>query len=250
MENFIHKGGCACQSVKEDDLWENTNTELNIVTECGHKPSQEIVIIINRIVKNKIDLLMKQYPSTEWLAYLIGDKKSLMIKDIIIPKQNVGSTHVHVTGPIERPDILGVMHSHHNMGAFFSGTDDTYINGNHNMSIVVAKNGSKALVRWETPCGSKMLVEGKIVIEKENLFDEVSFIQDAVNSINSINEIPVMNKDNIIFHKNPFGGGFGKIIDHNKVELSNKCRRCGGTCQEEFDDEETLSEAMSMLEDN
>lgn len=178
----FRKKYCSVKTVDTDDSWENTNEELNIITACGHKP-EAIEIVISRVVKNKIDILMKQYRSTEWLGYLIGDRETLRIHDMIIPKQEVSSARVDVLGPIERQDIIGVIHSHHSMGAFFSSVDDTYINGNHNLSIVVAHNGVKAVVRWTTPCGSKMLVDGKVVVERENLFDEDAFLEDAIENI-------------------------------------------------------------------
>jgi hypothetical protein len=167
---------------EEDDDWGNTNEELNIVTACGHKP-QSVNITLSRVVKNKINLLMKKYQHTEWLAYLIGNSTTNIITDLEIPKQRVNAASVHVEGPIVSPFVIGVIHSHHSMGAFFSGTDNEYINGNHGISIVVANNGIKAQVRWNTPCGSKMIVDGNVIFERENLFDEETFINNVVSVI-------------------------------------------------------------------
>ncbi len=159
------------------DCWDNTEEELKIVTECGRKPTANISIIISRVVKNKIDLLMKKFPHTEWLAYLLGDKDSRFVTDLYLPEQRVTGGDVTVTGSCDEPNVIGVIHSHHNMGAFFSGTDDTYINSNYDISIVVAHNGSKAQVRWVTPCGHKLIADGTVVVESENLFDADEFLK-------------------------------------------------------------------------
>jgi proteasome lid subunit RPN8/RPN11 len=167
-----------------NDEWENTQEELKIVDRCGHKPTEPINIYLNRIVKNKIYLLMKRFPNTEWLAYLQGNKETKEVVDLIIPEQNVTSTNVVVINKPINSNIIGVIHSHHGMGAFFSGTDDAYINMNNDISIVVAHNGSKAVIRWTTPCGSKCLVDGNVIIETENLFDEVEFLKMVDENVN------------------------------------------------------------------
>jgi hypothetical protein len=51
------------------------------------------------------------------------------------------------------------------MGTGFSGTDHEYINGNHNLSLVIAKNGVAGQYRFETPCGAlKIISEVKVKV--------------------------------------------------------------------------------------
>lgn len=158
----------------ENDGWENTDEDLKIVTECGRKPTEQINVYFNRLAYSKIQFLMKKFVSCEWLAYLIGDKENRYVKDIFIPSQEASSGAVNNVGA-KPPETIGVIHSHHNMGAFFSGTDDAYINQNNDISIVIAHSGIKAMVKWTTPCGYKIETEGKVIVEKEHLFNEDVF---------------------------------------------------------------------------
>lgn len=159
------------------DNWDNTNDDLKIVTTCGRKPEGPLTILFSRVAKNKVDLLMKKFTNIEWLAYLIGDKDSRFVEDIVLPLQEVSAGAVHVTGPQPSEKVIGVIHSHHNMGAFFSGTDDAYINANYDISVVIAHSGMKSQVRWITPCGYKVVSDGEVKVQKEDLFNEDEFLK-------------------------------------------------------------------------
>lgn len=179
----------------DNDSWENTNEDMGIIESCGLKPEEPFIITLSRKVKSKIDFLMKRFPNTEWLAYLTGDKETMIVSDMIIPKQSVSTANVFV---IERPvdeNIIGVIHSHHGMGAFFSGTDDSYINMNNDMSIVVAHNGYKAIVKWKTPCGHICFIDATVNIEVEKLFCEDKFTQSIEENINVSSHIVTMDDD-------------------------------------------------------
>ena len=166
----------ALEPIAADDGWGNTADDLKVVSTCGRKPEGALTILFSRIAKAKVDILMKKYQNLEWLAYLIGDASNRFVRDIVLPEQEVTSGAVTVTGPQPSSDVMGVIHSHHSMGAFFSGTDDAYINQNYDISVVVAHNGIKAQVRWVTPCGYKVVSDGQVIVESENLFDENDFI--------------------------------------------------------------------------
>jgi hypothetical protein len=157
-----------------DSGWENTSEEMKVVSTCGRKPEGPLNILFSRLAKSKIDFLMAKFPSCEWLAYLIGDAQTRYVRDISIPTQEVSSGAVNNVGP--KPEgTIGVIHSHHSMGAFFSGTDDAYINQNNDISVVIAHRGIKAQVRWVTPCGYKVVSEGAVIVESESLFNENEF---------------------------------------------------------------------------
>lgn len=179
-------------NVFDGDSWDNTNDDLKVVTECGRKPSGPMNIILSRITKTKIDILMKKYQNTEWLAYLIGDENTRYVNDIFVPTQVASTASISSVGP-KPAGVIGVIHSHHHMGAFFSGTDDAYINQNNDISIVIAHKGIKAQVRWVTPCGYKVICDGTVVIEKENLINENEFIEHVEKVIRHAgdNELPI-----------------------------------------------------------
>lgn len=165
-----------------DGGWENTTEDLKVVSTCGRKPEGPLNIIFSRLAKSKVDFLMAKFPSCEWLAYLIGDEQTRYVRDISIPTQEVSSGAVNNVGT-KPTGTIGVIHSHHSMGAFFSGTDDAYINQNNDISVVIAHKGIKAQVRWVTPCGYKVVSDGAVVVESENLFDEKTFEGDIEQNI-------------------------------------------------------------------
>jgi len=112
-------------------------------------------LIIPPEIWNVIQELTEEINS-EWLGYLKGDFLNdgfvLNVKEIIIPEQEV--TGVSVTVKEDIDDVQGVVHSHSNMGVFFSGTDDNYINTNNAFSLVVNKDGKhKAIARIKLNCG-------------------------------------------------------------------------------------------------
>ncbi len=160
--------------VLEEDSWE---CKLDLVTACSKVPDN-ITVKISPLVKRKITFLMKKFANLEWLAYLQGE--NFIVNDLFIPSQTVttGSVNVDKDSPMSDKPIIGVIHSHHGMGTFFSGTDDAYINMNHNISIVVANNGMKAQARLNAPCGALRTVEAKVVVDlnvdlDEKVFEEV-----------------------------------------------------------------------------
>ena len=169
--------------VNGSEFWDSG---LKVMTECGKAP-KDVVVYLKPVVKRKIDILMNKYQSREWLAYLIG--KNNIIDDIIFPKQKASAASV---SDIEFPSnlkekIIGVIHSHHSMGTFFSGTDHEYINGNHDISIVVSKNGFGCDVRWNTPCGGKITIKAKVKIYLHTNFNEDAFVKDVEEKM----ELPV-----------------------------------------------------------
>lgn len=143
----------------EEDFWE---TKIDEVKECSKAPNS-IQINMHQIVIQKIKILNEKFKNIEWLAYLVG--KDYEVEDLHIPHQEVSSVTVD---KIESPEynkhnIIGVIHSHHSMGNAFSGTDDEYINQNHDISICVTSNmNMNAQVRWKTPCGSTKIINGYV----------------------------------------------------------------------------------------
>lgn len=159
--------------VNKEECWES---DLKHIKNCDKAP-ENIIIYLKPNIKRKIDILMDKYKNREWLAYLVG--KDNIIEDMFFPKQNATSGRVdeiHFPNDIK---VIGVIHSHHSMGASFSHTDDDYINGNHDISIVVSHNSITGQVRWNTPCGCKKIVAAKVRIFMQTDFDEKSFVDDV-----------------------------------------------------------------------
>ena len=173
------------------DCWES---EIDIVKECGKAPTS-IRVNIKPVVRRKIDLLMDKYKSREWLGYLIGE--GFNVHDLVIPDQ------IATGGSVDNVDyefpmglkVVGVIHSHHNMGASFSSKDDEWINKNHDISILVSHSGVAAQCRWSSPCGAKKIVPGKIVIDYDVVLDEKQFLEAAEIKIKAP-ELPQYNQYN------------------------------------------------------
>lgn len=135
---------------------------------CSHMDIPKYIVEYSILADKKIKLLQKSYPSLEWLGYLVGkldhENTTVFVDDIIVPDQFVTGVNVMDVeyGWNDGLPIIGVIHSHHSMGAFFSGTDDAYINQNHDVSIVVStsqRSPVKGQVRVKAPCGDYVLAE-------------------------------------------------------------------------------------------
>ena len=145
---------------------------------CGEVSPPQVYVTTEVI--GKMQFLLEKYPTDEWAADLIGNKESnkYIITDIYIFEQEVDSvTVVRKEPPPE--GAIGTTHSHHSMGAFFSGTDDEYPNANHDLSGVVASQPDGALpftmkftARVKTPCGKYVRfndVPVRILVEKKEV---------------------------------------------------------------------------------
>jgi len=155
MSNFIQD---YTKPEPEPDFWE---TDIKIVDSCGTIPKSIDVVVMPEVVA-KIDALMNNYDRMEWLAYLVGDKETNTITDIVIPEQKVTPVNVFVEGSVDVP-IVGVIHSHHDMGNNFSHTDDEFINANHDISLCVSKSGIQGQVRVKTECDKYALTDANVL---------------------------------------------------------------------------------------
>lgn len=111
----------------------------------------------------------------EWLAYLVGtrskDGYNVNIEALEVPPQTRSSSNCGFTNQeVDLTTRIGVVHSHHTMGAFFSGTDDQDFNLKFGFSIVISSKltdpehhwlgfSYKAVGTVKLPCGSRGLSE-------------------------------------------------------------------------------------------
>tara|TARA_Y100001938_G_scaffold64255_1_gene89297 strand:+ start:693 stop:1403 length:711 start_codon:yes stop_codon:yes gene_type:complete len=128
---------------------------------------------------------LKRFPKTEWsgpawykleedewnLVYFIpidlGSHSATEFegKDLLKIMKEVQKT-VDITGCYQ-----GIIHSHHNMGAFHSGTDDTELKDGANRvgypSLVVAHTGATHAFKWsyQDQFGEVHLVDGNVTVE-------------------------------------------------------------------------------------
>jgi len=173
--------------------------ELEVVCSLTKAP----VILFEPAVKQKIALLMEEYPHQEWLAHMVGVKTQLgnyQIKDISVPPHDtVGGAHAEGTPVLgydpdkgytlaEPKDCVGFIHSHNGMGAFHSGTDQDYVDRNYPVSITVSSKGGQiaydAISYQKTPCGKAITLKCEVKhLLPEPLFDKDKFLKQAKANI-------------------------------------------------------------------
>lgn len=168
--------------------WHVKEKEKDVICSLVDSP----VIYLEPIPRHKIEILMDEYPNQEWLGYLVGsvsEKKNVFVEDISIPPhENVSSVSAEAK-PFNIPEkCVGIIHSHHHMGAFHSGTDQTYVDKNFLVSITVARGNQglsfDAVNNQKTPCGKT--VTGKSVVKyvrPEPSFDVEVFLTEAKANI-------------------------------------------------------------------
>jgi len=227
-----------------DEPWE---TEIDCVNECSKAP-ENITIWIKPIVKQKIDFLMKEFTSIEWLAYLVGE--NFIVEDLLIPKQNVTATRVDNIDCPEYNDsnVIGVMHSHHGMGTGFSGTDHEWINGNHDISIVIATSGAAGQVRWKTPCGSIKIVDAKVKLKFDTDIDLKDFKEDIDKKIKKNVVRTIYHYNRGVLSPSQKNYGVGVAISERTMNGKTWDTEDDNPKELDFSDEKTLAEELTSME--
>lgn len=154
--------------------------KLKPVKNCPH--TRRSVGIVNMSPELISQLAAAVYDVDEWAIVLTGEKHAdgyvIDVTGYLVPPQDRSGSNVvvkdvdidHITGCL--PDgrrAVGVIHSHHKLGAFFSKTDHDTLNTRFPMSIVVAQNNRTYLGfeylgtgKVKLPCGSVGEIEFKI----------------------------------------------------------------------------------------
>ena len=251
------KGGkLAAQGARQSQgCWDSG---IKIIKGCGHMEIPAYLIRFSQLAHEKIECLKRAYPSLEWLAYLEGridhESREVFVDNLIIPdSQIVSGAHVGEVeyGWNEGKAICGVIHSHNTMGAFFSGTDDAYINQNHDVSICVSTRQGReicAQVRVKTPCGSYIINEKvSFKVDYAPALDEKEFMAEFTPKIKTYRVISTFQRPaDVIVRKgvqgaNSVRGGQRKASTNRHAQLQPT-----GTVQNPFEmDEEELAQELS-----
>jgi hypothetical protein len=145
------------------------------VSACSRAPQPQI-FVDSRLWQSIIGLCERT--STEWLAYLIGEKDAegnYEIKKLTFPEQTAGGAHVHhPTNPEFRPEkgTIGAIHSHVRMQAFFSTTDVAHANWPVEM-VVNARGEYEVSVRVTLPCGESMRRKATVMLLTGGVLDNM-----------------------------------------------------------------------------
>jgi hypothetical protein len=226
--------------ISKEQCWES---DIDMIKNCDKAP-EEIEVLVSPLAKDKIDRLMAMFPNIEWLAYLVGSTdKENSVTDIYIPSQVVSSGSVtNVDSSVcNKMNIIGVIHSHHTMGNGFSGTDNEWINQNHDISLCISNNGINGQVRWKTPCGSLKVVKARTKLNLQVNYDVEEFDKQVKKNISSSNTLGIVRKQGTINNEN-----FVVMSEatHNNIhELYVKKR------EQTLEDELKFMEESGMFED-
>ncbi len=159
------------------------------VTNCELVEKQEYEIHLPIAIHSKIEALSKEVNNLEWLGYLLGKVNekgdSFLVEDIEIPEQEVTAGSVDVLVPSNKPEVIGTVHLHPGTGdGFLSGTDETYIGGNHAVTISYNHSGKyRAVVKHTLPCHASILVDAKVLIDTPAPQGLTEFVLQATEKI-------------------------------------------------------------------
>ena len=152
--------------------------EIVVIRRCPY--TRESLGVVHMEPKLIAELAGMVQLKDEWAFTMRGRRKGLetWVHKFEVPKQVRGPASVHLDKDTncgaqafdgsDDLDIVGVIHSHHTMGAFFSGTDESELNPNFPLSIVIAQGTQilgfsyKAEGRYPLPCGSLGIIAYKI----------------------------------------------------------------------------------------
>jgi hypothetical protein len=118
-------------------------------------------------------VLFEKFPHIEWNAYMLGTRVEEGMDTIIVleslqyhihQKQSGASVAQTVDAEHPKEKFLGLLHSHHSMGVFFSGDDDTTAL-NFELFGVVGYNGMRFQETIPMPCDNTKFVMKESEIE-------------------------------------------------------------------------------------
>lgn len=144
--------------VPETYAWD---TGFKPITSCPYMSPPTV------FVPMELALLAKKYdPYTEYMLYARASIDSDVVvvePDFCVPRQRASSARVENLGGCD--DYNAVVHKHPSGVRQFSGTDDTYINANNDLSILLEGGRiAEVVVRRRLPCGHTAIVRAEPVI--------------------------------------------------------------------------------------
>ena len=162
-------------TVKEIDKTNILDIKVEDYKECGYcqKESDKHRLDIPWQIWSEWQYVSQKMDNKEWGA-VFWVKDDTIVK-YYIPKQEVGLASCEF---LEEAGGDGIVHSHHTMGAFHSGQDDTHARNLYKYSVVISSTGSICTMRSKLPCGGfghktvKLFITGMPVIDLDNIVEK------------------------------------------------------------------------------
>lgn len=127
---------------------------------CEPVLKQQAIVRLSEKLLRRAAGLCDKMGNLEWIAALVGTKVSdteYLAEDFVVLDQEVHGTHSQFTAKgdtqFARMKTIGIIHSHNNMGVFFSGIDENEA-VKHDVSIVTNNKGEFfGKTKFNLPCG-------------------------------------------------------------------------------------------------
>lgn len=169
-----------------------------IVKSCPVVKASRAVMRVPADLIREWNGLLRAEKDCEWLGLLTGKRSQdgllIEVEGMIIPQdQERSAAEVKLPEGPEPDGVIGVIHSHHHMGARFSGIDWSTLNNRFWSSIVIsyALEGVDDPERWwmgfdyeavaqiKLPCGQLGMVEVEVEVvgAPDDMFDSKEIIQ-------------------------------------------------------------------------
>jgi hypothetical protein len=209
---------------------------------------------------------LTRFPKTEWSGpawYKLEDEEWSLVYFKPIDLGSHGATEfegddlLKVMKEVQKTiDITGcfqgIIHSHHGMGAFHSGTDDTELEEGANKvgypSLVVAHTGAPHAFKYsyEDQFGQVHLIDGDVSVEAPECTPETHWVTEANTIEKAAKKKPIVTS--VGYYGNNQGSlwkgqrntarrynGWGVPIDQNEVEYNTEYEKME-SAQKLFDD--------------
>lgn len=170
--------------------WKVPENSKNGFVKCSLCKAPDVYL--EQKAHRQIELLMEAYPSQEWMGYLEGqitEGRDICVEKLSIPPHKEANTTSAEAEPFHIPDkCVGVIHSHHSMGAFHSSTDKDYVDKNFPVSVTVAVRNRTleydVACYAVTPCGRNTSEKGAVkYVLPPPTFDEKAFVEESKKKI-------------------------------------------------------------------
>lgn len=127
-----------------------------------------LILLSGRVEQSGLEIFVDDFFVPDWQQRAPSTVDISQTEEFEVTVYKAGKP-IKITGEA----IVGVLHSHHTMGAFFSGTDKAQLNPNYKSSIVISSRLDTEESHWlgfayqaegqiKLPCGSWGLVPFKI----------------------------------------------------------------------------------------
>ncbi len=157
-----------------------------IISHCPFE-NMRVKLELNGDAVLKLRYLQEKFKDVEFLVYgnarKVGDL-CYILDDIVVPEQVVGGASVDDIKALGNYNT--VVHKHPGNATGFSGTDEQYINSNHDFSVVIGEdsklNHTNGVASIKIDCGRYMKAKLEIDVVIPSSKDE-AFIKSAGNNI-------------------------------------------------------------------